>query len=140
MNAILIEDGVTQESEMRAVLFERFTYIRVLNEEVLARSFPLHRDDIHLFLLTLPHQKVSVVLEQLLHLQPGNGPVVPVLLRQGPVHFLYGGDLVNLEAGGGGQGDGIFNGAGRSLRKIKGDRRCAEIWERLFEDTSVETL
>lgn len=106
-----------QESEMRAVLLERFTYIRVLNEEVLARSFPLHRDDIHLFFLTHPHQKVSVVLEQLLHLQPGNGSVVPVLLRQGPIHFLHGGgDWANLEAGGGGQGDGIFNGAGRSLR------------------------
>lgn len=75
-----------------------FTYIRVLNEEVLAGSVPLHRQHITVLFLTLPHQEVSIVLQQLLDLQSGDGSVVPVLLSQRTVHVLHKGvDLDDLE-------------------------------------------
>lgn len=78
----------------------RFTYIRVLNEEVLVGSIPLHGEHITLLLLTLPHQEVSIILQQLLDLQSGNGSVVPVLLPQRTIRILHGGeDRKHLEAG-----------------------------------------
>lgn len=77
----------------------RFTYICVLNEEMFAGSIPLHREHITLLLLTLPHQEVSVILQQLLDLQSGNGSVVPVLLPQRTIHLLHRGeDRKHLEA------------------------------------------
>jgi len=59
---------------------------------MLAGSFPLRREHITLFLLTLPHQEVSVIRQQLLDLQSGNGSVVPVLLPQGTIHLLHQGE------------------------------------------------
>lgn len=77
----------------------RFTYIIVLDEEMLAGSFPLHRQHITMFLPTLPHQEVSVALQQLLDLQPGNGSMVPVLLLQRTVHLLHRAEDRHLRTG-----------------------------------------
>lgn len=74
------------------VLLSRFTYISVLNEEMLAGSIPLHREHITVLLLTLPHQEVSVILQQLLDFQSGNSSVVPVLLPQRTIHLLHQGE------------------------------------------------
>lgn len=56
---------------------------------MLAGPIPLRREHIARLLLTLPHQEVPVVLQQLLHLQPGDGTVVPVLLLQRTVLLLH---------------------------------------------------
>lgn len=83
-----------------SVPLPRFTYICVLNEKMFAGSIPLHREHITLFLLTLPHQEVSITLQQLLDLQSGNSSVVPVLLPQRTIHILHwGGNWNLLEAG-----------------------------------------
>lgn len=66
---------------------------------MLAASFPLHREHITMFLLTLPHQEVSIILEQLLDLQPGNGTMVPVLLPQRTIHLLHRAEDWYLRAG-----------------------------------------
>lgn len=82
-------------SEKGSVLSNRFTYIRVLNEEVFAGAVPLHRQHVALLLLTLPHQEVPVALQQLLDLQSGDGSVVPVLLFQRTVHVQHQGLHLN---------------------------------------------
>lgn len=66
--------------------------ISVLNEEMLARSIPLHREHITVLLLTLPHQEFSVILQQLLDFQSGNSSVVPVLLPQRTIYLLHQGE------------------------------------------------
>lgn len=71
------------------VLFSRFTYIHVLNEKMLAGSIPKHREHITLLLVTLPHQEVSIILQQLLDFKSGDGSVVPVLLPQRTIHLLH---------------------------------------------------
>lgn len=77
-----------------------FTYICVLNEKMFAAAFPLHREHITMFLLTLPHQEVSIILQQLLDLQSGNGSVVPVLLPQRTINLVHWNeDRKLLEAG-----------------------------------------
>lgn len=49
---------------------------------MLAGALPLHGEHVAGLVLTLPHQEVAAVLKQLLHLQSGDGTVVPVLLLQ----------------------------------------------------------
>lgn len=72
--------------------FHTLTYIYVLDEEMLAGFVPLHGEHVTWFVLTLPHQEVPAVLQQLLHLQSGNGTVVPVLLFQRRKHLEAGGE------------------------------------------------
>lgn len=68
---------------------------------MLAGAIPLRREHIAWLILTLPHQEVPVVLQQLLHLQPGDGTVVPVLLLQRTVLLLHqAAGWRPLEAGG----------------------------------------
>lgn len=56
---------------------------------MLAGPIPLRREHIARLLLTLPYQEVPVVLQQLLHLQPGDGTVVPVLVLQRTLLLLH---------------------------------------------------
>lgn len=124
-----------------SVLCNRFTYIWVLNEEVFAGAVPLHRQHIALLLLTLPHQEVPVVLQQLLDLQSGDGSVVPVLLSQRTVHVLHRRlDLNCLEERG---RNGIFAPADGNNKTQEGgvQRDSAEIrWRHFKRESNHSTV
>lgn len=50
-------------------------------------AVPKHRQHILLLALALPHQKVPALCQQLSHLRPWDGPVVPQLLMKGLLHL-----------------------------------------------------
>lgn len=63
-----------------------------------ALSAPVHRQHVFLLALALSHQEIAIILQQFLHLQTGDGTVIPALLGQGLLHLGHcrqgGGNLV----------------------------------------------
>lgn len=75
-------------------------YIGVLDDEMPPLVVGEHRQDVLArFPVALPHQEVALLPQQLLRLGPGNGAVVPLLLRQGALRRRD--DVKELLRGGG---------------------------------------
>lgn len=63
------------------------THIRGLDDEVPGLAFPQHGQHVLLLALAFPNQEVPRVCEQLNHLRPREGPMVPQLLMEGLLHL-----------------------------------------------------
>lgn len=63
-----------------------------------ALATPVHRQHIFLFALAFSNQEVAIILQQFLHLQTGDGTVIPALMGQGLLRLGHrrqgGGNLV----------------------------------------------
>lgn len=65
------------------------THVSGLDDEVPGLAIPQHRQHVLLLALALPHQEVPGVCQQLGHLCPWDGPMVPQLLMQGLLHLWH---------------------------------------------------
>lgn len=65
------------------------THVSGLDDEVPGLAIPQHRQHVLLLALALPHQEVPGVCQQLGHLCPWDGPMVPQLLVQGLLHLWH---------------------------------------------------
>jgi hypothetical protein len=63
------------------------THICGLDDEVAGQAVPQHGQHVLLLALALPNQEVSGVCQQLSHLRPRDGPMVPQLLLQRLLHL-----------------------------------------------------
>lgn len=63
------------------------THISILDDEVSGLAVPQHRQHVLLLALALPDHEVPRVCQQLSHLCPRDGSVVPQLLMQGLLHL-----------------------------------------------------